>query len=198
MGETPATDRIGLDVANRAELRAWLLENADRRDGLWMRRYRKGQARYIEMGEIVRELLAHGWVDSSVRRFDEISSLLRISPRNPKSAWSAINKAHVARIRADGSMTPRGEALIAAAKSNGMWGFLDDVEAGIVPDDLAAALDAAGARGTFDGFPRSNRRGILEWIKQAKRAETRATRISETARLAAQGLRVLAPEAKGR
>ncbi len=187
-----------LDVEGRAALRAWLLENGDRADGLWMRRYHKGQDRYIEMGEIVQELLCHGWVDSSVRKYDDVSSLLRISPRNPKSAWSAVNKRAVAKADASGLMTARGRALIAAAKANGMWTFLDDVEAGLVPDDLAEALDAAGARETFDAFPRSNRRAVLEWIKQAKRADTRAKRIAETARLAAKGLRALTPEAKGR
>ncbi|MGB6228729.1 MAG: YdeI/OmpD-associated family protein [Litorimonas sp.] len=191
-------DRPELDVASRADLRAWLLDNADRPDGLWMRRYRKGQARYIPMGEIVRELLCHGWVDSSVRQHDEISSLLRISPRNPKSAWSAVNKRHIARNRADGIMTERGEALVAAAKANGMWHFLDDVEAGIVPKDLADALEAVDARETWDAFAHSNRRGILEWIKRAVRDETRAVRVAETARLAAKGLRALTPEAKGR
>ncbi|MFY8154206.1 MAG: YdeI/OmpD-associated family protein, partial [Hyphomicrobiales bacterium] len=33
-------------------------------------------------------------------------------------------------------------------------------------------------------FPPSTRRGILEWIVQAKRPETRAVRVAETARLA--------------
>ena len=63
-----------------------------------------------------------------------------IAPQNPKSAWSAVNKDKVAAARASGAMTPAGEALIAAAKSNGMWEFLDDIERLEVPDDLAAAL----------------------------------------------------------
>ncbi|MEL6888831.1 MAG: hypothetical protein AAFO86_08985 [Pseudomonadota bacterium] len=83
------------------------------------------------------ELLCWGWVDSVTRRVDHERSSYRISPRNPNSAWSAVNKAKVAAARASGAMTPAGEALIAAAKANGMWHFLDDVERLEVPDDLA-------------------------------------------------------------
>jgi uncharacterized protein YdeI (YjbR/CyaY-like superfamily) len=59
-----------------------------------------------------------------------------------------------------------------------------------VPVDLATALATrAGAAGHFDAFPRSAKRGILELIKQAKRPDTRAKRIEETARLAAENRR---------
>ena len=64
------------------------------------------------------------------------------------------------------------------------------VEAGVVPDDLAEALDARpGARENWDSFPASVRRAILEWIVQARRPETRARRIEETAVKAAVGER---------
>ena len=38
-------------------------------------------------------------------------------------------------------------------------------------------------------FPRSVKRGILEWIHTAKKAETRQARIVETARLASMNER---------
>ena len=58
------------------------------------------------------------------------------------------------------------------------------------PDDLRAALDAdPEARRQWDAFPRSARRGILEWLLGAKRPETRAKRVAETAQLAARGER---------
>jgi uncharacterized protein YdeI (YjbR/CyaY-like superfamily) len=45
------------------------------------------------------------------------------------------------------------------------------------------------AKQYFEAFPRSVKRGILEWIASAKKPETRAKRIEETARLAAQNVR---------
>src|SRR4051794_37833525 len=47
-----------------------------------------------------------------------------------------------------------------------------------VPEDLAAALDAApGARAAFDGRSFSHRREWVEWVKEAKRPETRERRV---------------------
>lgn len=54
------------------------------------------------------------------------------------------------------------------------------------PPDLARALRGRGeAVRHFRSFPPSVRRGIIGWIGEARRPETRAKRIAETARLAA-------------
>ncbi|MBA3326057.1 MAG: YdeI/OmpD-associated family protein [Rhodobacteraceae bacterium] len=105
-------------------------------------------------------------------------------------AWSAVNKARVARLEAAGRMTPPGSAAVAAARADGAWRFLDAVEALEIPPDLAAALDEApAAAAKFAGFPRSAKRGILECIAQARRPEIRAARVAETARRARAGER---------
>ena len=52
-----------------------------------------------------------------------------------------------------------------------------------------AALDAAGQRATWDGWPRSVRRGTLEWIKTARTGATRAKRIADVTGSAARGQR---------
>lgn len=59
-----------------------------------------------------------------------------------------------------------------------------------IPGDLGGALAAQPpAAQYFEAFPRSVKRSILEWIAAAKTPETRARRIAETARLAAQNQR---------
>ena len=121
------------------------------------------------------------------RALDADRSMILIAPRNPKSGWSAINKAHVDHIRATGEITPAGEAKIAAAVANGMWDFLNDVDALIAPDDLIAAL--GDARAAYDAYPKSIKRGTLEWIKTAKTAPTRAARIQNVVDSARDGLR---------
>lgn len=149
--------------------------------------WKKHTDHYVPFGDLVSELLCWGWVDAVTRGVDADRSSVRASPRNPKSAWSAVNKAKVEEARAAGLMTPAGEALIAEAKANHMWEFLDDVERLEVPDDLTEALGAA--RGVWDDYPRSVKRGMLEFIKTAKRAETRAKRIAELVEDAKAGLR---------
>ena len=49
-----------------------------------------------------------------------------------------------------------------------------------VPDDLGAALTAAGRRAAFDALSFSHQREYVEWIEDAKRAETRVRRITKT------------------
>ncbi len=49
-----------------------------------------------------------------------------------------------------------------------------------VPDDLAAALDSAGLRATFEALSFSHRREYVAWIEEAKRIETRSRRIAGT------------------
>jgi hypothetical protein len=48
-----------------------------------------------------------------------------------------------------------------------------------VPDDLAAALDAAGARAAFDALSHSRRRALVDPVEQAKAPETRARRVAK-------------------
>ena len=70
------------------------------------------------------------------------------------------------------------------------WTALDDVEDLVVPPDLAEAFAARpGAREHWEGFPRSVRRGVLEWLLGAKRPATRAARITEIADDAERGER---------
>ena len=85
-------------------------------------------------------------------------------------------------------MTPAGLRAIEAAKADGSWDALNDVDALLVPDDLAAALagDAAAARG-FEALSASTKKPILFWVTSAKRPETRARRIAEIVRHVAVG-----------
>lgn len=48
-----------------------------------------------------------------------------------------------------------------------------------VPDDLAAALDAAGVRAAFDALSHSRRRALVDPVEQAKAPETRVRRIEK-------------------
>jgi Bacteriocin-protection, YdeI or OmpD-Associated/Domain of unknown function (DUF1905) len=48
-----------------------------------------------------------------------------------------------------------------------------------MPDDLAAALDDA-ARAVYDGLSHTQRKEWVRWVEEAKKPETRATRIQKT------------------
>ena len=182
-----AEDAPILTVRTRQDLRDWLARHHREPGPVWLASFKRHHSDYLAYEPQVEELLCWGWIDAVTRALDADRSMILIAPRNPKSAWSAINKAHVARAIATGAMQPAGLARVAAAKANGMWEFLDDVEALEVPDDLGAALGSA--RLVWDAWPRSVKRGTLEWSKTARTAPTRAARIKGTAESAASGLR---------
>lgn len=60
----------------------------------------------------------------------------------------------------------------------------------VTPADLAAALSGApAAQAAFDAFPPGCRREYIEWIVEAKRAETRSRRVAEAVAWIAEGKR---------
>jgi uncharacterized protein YdeI (YjbR/CyaY-like superfamily) len=185
------SDLPRIEVTSRAQLRAWLEAHHATSGSIWLVTWKKQTPdRHVPYDAIVEESLCFGWVDSLPRKLDADRTMLLLSPRKPGSAWSAANKARVERLQTAGRMAPAGLATVEAAKADGAWTFLDDVERLEVPADLAEALRKhPEAAEHFAAFPRSVRRGILEWIKQARRPETRTKRIAETASLAAQNKR---------
>jgi uncharacterized protein YdeI (YjbR/CyaY-like superfamily) len=82
-----------------------------------------------------------------------------------------------------------GLRVIEAAQVDGSWTALDEIEDCIVPADLGEALAAMPAAAEWESFSASSRKAILWWIVSAKRPETRAKRVAETAELASRGLK---------
>lgn len=171
---------------SRRAWRQWLQRHHARPDGVWLISFRKASGKTaFDYGAAVEEALCFGWIDSKPRKLDAERTMLWFAPRKPGSGWSRPNKLRVARLLAEGLITPAGMAKVAAAKRDGSWSALDAVEALAIPPDLQRALDdRAPAAAYFAAFPRSVKRGILEWISNARRAETRQRRIDETACLA--------------
>lgn len=183
MAETPEN---AVHPLSRAEWRAWLAAHHTRAQGVWLISYKQATGKpRLSYDEAVEEALCFGWVDSKPNKLDDERTMLWFAPRKPGTGWSRPNKERVERMIAAGLMAPAGLAKIEAAKRDGSWSVLDAVEDLAIPPDLADALGAyPAARANFEAFPRSAKRGILEWIVQAKTPETRARRVAETARLA--------------
>lgn len=188
MPEPPANSTHPL---TRDAWRTWLVEHHERDNGVWLVSYKKATGKpTITYGEAVDEAMCFGWVDSTPRKLDAERSMRYFSPRRAGSGWSRVNKDRVARMTAAGKLTPAGQATIDAAKADGSWSALDDIENLVVPDALAAAFAAHPPSAEhWEAFPRSAKRGILEWIASAKREATRAQRVAETAQRAAKNVR---------
>ncbi|HVF24424.1 MAG TPA: YdeI/OmpD-associated family protein [Anaerolineales bacterium] len=176
---------------SRADWRKWLEENQSRAEGVWFISYKKATGKpRVSYEEAVEDALCFGWIDSKGNKLDDERSMLWFAPRKAKTGWSMVNKERVKKlIRAD-LMAPAGLAKIKAAKKDGSWTALDAAHALEVPPDLAKAFsENETARGYFEAFPPSVKRAILEWISNARRAETRAKRIEETVSKAEENIR---------
>ena len=149
---------------SRAEWRAWLETNHTRREGAWLVTFKKATGKpRVEYEEAVEEALCFGWVDSKPQKLDEERSLLWFAPRKGGTGWSKPNKERVERLLAAGKMAPAGLAKVEAAKADGTWTLLDEVETldrptGTWPQRSQRCPSAREHR----GFPLPVRRGILE------------------------------------
>ena len=186
-----AEDYRDVHPETRAAWRSWLAENHATSRGVWLVSWKKHTGKpAVGYDAAVEEAICFGWVDSLPRKLDADRSKLLFTPRKPASGWSRPNKERVARMEQAGQIEPAGRAVIDAAKRDGSWSKLDAVEDLEVPADLAAAFEQMPpAADHWEAFPRSVKRGILEWIAQAKRPATRDNRVRETAERAARNER---------
>lgn len=144
--------------------------------------------------EAVRVALCYGWIDSTVKSLGDGKRRQYFCPRKPKSVWSKVNKDHIKELTEQGLMHTSGSAVIEAAKKNGSWAALDDVENGVVPQDLQKAFNTRKvAFDNFQNFTKGQRKSYLYWLNQAKREETRQKRITEIIKMCAANIKNRSP-----
>lgn len=176
---------------SRKDWRKWLVKNHLSEKAVWLIIYKKEcKTPSVYYPEAVDEALCFGWIDSKANKRDDNSYYQYFAKRNPKSNWSKVNKEKAAKLMEEGLMQPAGYAMITLAKESGTWAALDDVDNITLPDDLKQLfVKNKTAFENWEAFPRSTKRGILEWILNAKKTETRQKRIAETVTLAAKNLK---------
>jgi len=175
----------------REEWRKWLEKNCQSEKSVWLIIYHKKSERpSVHYRDAIENALCFGWVDSKAVKRDHESFYLSFSPRNPKSAWSKINRERAEKMIKQGLMTTSGQALIDLAKKTGTWEALADAQNLVMLDDLQKLFDKnETAFKNFQAFPPSSKRVILEWILKAKKPETRQRRIVQTVELATNNIR---------
>jgi uncharacterized protein YdeI (YjbR/CyaY-like superfamily) len=171
--------------------RTWLQQHAAKEKSVWLIIYKKESGiPSVYYNEAVDEALCFSWIDSKPNKRDNNSFYQFFSVRNPKSNWSAVNKQKVEQLIAANKMAEQGYAAINLAKQMGTWDALQTIDAVEISNDLALELNKYQAAATnFNAFPKSVKRGILEWIFNAKQPATRAKRIATSASLANDNIR---------
>jgi uncharacterized protein YdeI (YjbR/CyaY-like superfamily) len=162
--------------------RAWLADHHASSPGVWLVLTRRGgDVTSLTYADALDEALCYGWIDGQRASRDAATSLQRMTPRGPRSRWSARNVEHVARLEREHRMHEAGRAAVRAAQADGRW---DAAYAGPataeVPADLVAAIAAnPQAQAMFAVLTSANRFALVHRLGAVKRAETRARKIAE-------------------
>lgn len=166
---------------NRQEWRQWLLENHNKKQSIWLVHYnKKSNMPSVSWSDAVDEALCFGWIDSTRKSLESDKFIQFFTKRKPTSVWSKINKEKIERLKLEGLLMPDGYESIMIAQQNGTWNILDDVEKLEISEDLEKEFNTReGSKEYFLSLSKSVRKSMLQWIKLAKRPETRQKRIIE-------------------
>lgn len=167
--------------ATADELREWLERNHATATELLVGLYKRGSGKpSITWPEVVDEVLCIGWIDSVRTGIDEVSYANRLTPRTPRSTWSAVNIARAKELIRLGRMHPAG--LKAFERRSDERSAIYSYE-----QRKAAQLDAEGQRSFrakkkawafFQTQTPSYQRAAIWWVISAKRDETRRKRLA--------------------
>ena len=174
-----------LVLADQAAWRAWLDENEETSDGVWLVLAKKGvtEPTSLSYQEALIEALCSGWIDGQKRSWDEATFIERFTPRRKASLWSERNIGLVEALIAEGRMRPRGQAEIDRAKEDGRWErAYASAKNAEVPEDLLAALavsTSTTAADTFAALNAANRYAALHRLMTAPNATVRGNRLAK-------------------
>lgn len=189
---TTAEDRFDrVEVTSEQQFRDWLTVHHGQHEAVWLVTFKKVvPAKYVTHEQVLDQLVAFGWIDGIRRRLDHERSMQLVSPRRVQP-WAKSYKDRAERLEGEGRMLPAGRMSVNEAKASGMWDAMNDVDALVVPQDLATALMARPpALDHFNGFPPSTRRNVLRWIASARTEVTRRKRVMLTVDEAVHNRRV--------
>jgi uncharacterized protein YdeI (YjbR/CyaY-like superfamily) len=180
-----------VEVTSSMQLREWLLENHTQKESIWLVTYKKEvPENYVSIQEVLDQLLCFGWIDGIRRKLDDKRTMQLISPRRVEH-WSQTYKLRYTKLERSGLVHPSGINSVEASKSAGLWNFMDDVDALIIPDDLHIALNEnVQAKSFYDNLPASNKRFVLRYLKLSKSEATRQKRILQIITLSSQNKKI--------
>ncbi len=174
-----------LEVRDRPEWRRWLKKHFNSEPEIWLI-FRKGKtaAPSLSYTDAVEEALCFGWIDSLVRRLDDVRYARKFTPRRAESRWSSINRSRYEEMKSRGLLTAAGVKLAPTSRS----GDAPRPSVSAIPSYIEERLKTnPPAWRFFEGLAPSYRRAYIAWIEAAKRDETREKRLCEALSLLGGG-----------
>jgi uncharacterized protein YdeI (YjbR/CyaY-like superfamily) len=174
-------DREAVFFRTPAEWRAWLAASAGEAGEVWVGFFRRAAGESgITWREAVDEALCCGWIDGVRQGIDAGRYRIRFTPRKATSIWSTVNVARVEQLSAEGRMGPAGLEAFARrrASHSGVYSHEQSGEPELGDEQRAAFEGRPGSWEFLQAQAPSYRKAVLWWVVNAKRAETRATRLA--------------------
>jgi uncharacterized protein YdeI (YjbR/CyaY-like superfamily) len=173
-----------------AELRAWFEQHHAIARELLVGYHKVGSGvPSITWPESVDEALCYGWIDGIRKSIDDLSYMIRFTPRRPGSIWSSVNIKRAQALIEQGLMQPAGLKAYEARKENksGIYSYEQrsvDLEE---PYNVLLKQNEAAWQ-FFQAQTPSYRKAVSWWIISAKKEETRRKRVEKLIAYSLEGL----------
>lgn len=169
---------------SRQEWRNWLETHHRVKTEVWLRTFTKASGHAsLPYDDMVEECLCFGWIDGTVKKYDEDSKVQRITPRRKKSYLSELNRQRIWKLQHLGLMTQAGIDPIAS-----QIGSPDDPWE--IPDWIMESLKTNPVVwDNFQGFPPFYQRLKIGWIAETglSRRDEMEKRLNYLIKMTAQG-----------
>jgi uncharacterized protein YdeI (YjbR/CyaY-like superfamily) len=184
---------VPIFFATVGELRDWLERNHATATELFVGFYKRGSGKAsITWQELVDEELCFGWIDGVRKGIDDLSYSNRITPRKPRSTWSAINIARAKELIRLGRMRPAGLKAFErrTEERSAIYSYEQRKDARLEPQAEKAFRANKKAWAFFQAQPPSYQRAAIWWVISARREETRQRRLATLVRESQNGLTI--------
>lgn len=165
--------------ATPADFRAWLSRHHASSDELLVGFWKKGSGNpSVDWPQARDQALCFGWIDGVRKSLGPESYTIRFTPRRPGSVWSKVNLERYAALKAEGAVTPAGEAAFEAGKEDRSHYSYEAEARELAADETARFRANAKAWQDWEKRPPGYRKVALYWVTSAKKPETRARRLA--------------------
>jgi uncharacterized protein YdeI (YjbR/CyaY-like superfamily) len=177
-----------IEVYSPEDFRKWLYINHDKEKKVSLILHKKHTGKNSpNQRELMKEAICFGWIDTTIKRFDEDKYIRTFVRRNKNSRWSKNTLRYGKELIKEKRMTPAGLIFYKEGlkKLPHDYGIDDSPK---VPLDLINALKKSKkSKENFDKLAPSYKKTYLRWIVRAKRPETRKKRIRESIKMINEG-----------
>ena len=175
-----------------SDFRKWLAAHHAIETELWVGFYKKDSGKAsITWPQSVDEALCFGWIDGIRKNIDEVSYMIRFSPRKQRSTWSAVNIKRVPELIEQGLMEEAGLKAFLARQENRSGIYSYEQRSPELPAQYAKKLKKnTAAWKFFQAQPPSYRKAVNWWVVSAKQEETRLKRLDKLIDDSAAGRRI--------